>query len=58
MSFEVSDRSDVDVALSGIGREGLRLEVHQLDLAHSIFIDDNLTFEVIRQIQEDLLLSE
>jgi len=58
MSFQVSDRSDVNVTLSGIGRERLRLQVHQLDLAHSVFIDDDLTLEVVCQIEEDLLLSE
>ena len=58
MCFQVSDRPDVDVALSGIGREGLRLQVHKLDLAHSVFIDDDLTLEVIRQIEENLLLTE
>ena len=58
MSFQVSDRPDVDVALSGIGGEGLRLQVHELDLAHSVFIDDDLTLEVIGQIQENLLLTE
>ena len=48
----------MNVTLSGIGGERLRLQVHQLDLAHSVFIDDDLTFEVICQIEEDLLLSE
>ena len=50
MGFEVSDGADVDVALGGISREGLWLEVHQLYFAHSIFIDDDLTLEVIGQI--------
>ena len=58
MSFQVSDRPDVDVTLSGIGGEGLRLQVHKFDLAHSVFIDDDLTLEVIRQIEENLLLTE
>ena len=47
MCFEISNRSDVDETLCGISCEQFRLQVHQLDFAHPVLIDDDFGFEII-----------
>ena len=57
MSFQISDRPDVNETLCGISREQFWLQVHQLDFAHSVLINYYLAFEVSCEIKEHFFFS-
>ena len=57
MSFQISDRPDVNETLCGISREQFWLQVHQLDFAHSVLIDYYLAFEVSCKVKEYFFFS-